>query len=116
MKKSVPVILVVVVLLAGGFFTWRSFDSGSSGENISGFPIVCRHCGHFFTIDEENVYTYPKDPGGAGFKCEKCGKFGGTTGVKCTSCGGWFITDRTGGAGTQCPKCAPPGAAERSGT
>lgn len=104
--------LVLLVVVAAGW-AWHSFSSSASGAP-DGYPLVCPHCDHFFTLSEDELYTHPKSPTGAGFKCEKCGKFGAKIAAKCDKCGRWAVTQQSPDGTTFCPKCPQPAKAKSS--
>jgi hypothetical protein len=109
MKKALACTALAIVILAAGGWIWHALSTSENSRGIDGYPVVCRHCGHFFAIEPEQAYTYPKGPHGEGFKCEKCGKFGAQVAVRCEKCKGWYVAER----GAQCPRCTKDKPAEK---
>jgi hypothetical protein len=113
MRQKLPYAVLVLLVLAAGGWTWYSLKSSASGAP-SGYPLVCPHCDHFFTLSEDELHTHAKSPTGEGFQCPKCGKFGAKIAAKCDKCGRWAIMQQGPGGKTFCPKCTPPKGAKGS--
>ncbi len=110
MKKGLSyAVLAVTVLATGGLACRRADSSASSDANT--YHLVCKHCNHVWVIERDQARTYPADPEGAGFKCEKCGKFGARIGTQCKQCKNWYIAESRG---MPCPICAKDNAARNA--
>jgi hypothetical protein len=114
MKQKLPFVILTIIALAGGAWALRSIGSSGIG-GISGYPIVCPHCEHFFTLDEDGLYNHPKGSKGEGFQCTKCEKFGAKIAVQCDTCKRWVIPVTAPDGTTYCPKCPRPADAENKG-
>lgn len=107
MKKKVVCAALVLISIAAVGYAWHSLGS-SGGSDLGGYPLVCSRCSHFFTLDEDELYTHPKSPTGEGFKCPQCGRFGARTAAKCDKCGQWVIMQKGPDGAAFCPKCPRP--------
>jgi hypothetical protein len=107
MKQKAAYVVLVVISLAAVAFAWRSLRS-SSADEPDGYPLVCSKCDHFFTLDEDGLYTHPKSPTGEGFKCPKCSRFGARIAAKCDKCGQWALMEKGPSGTSSCPKCPKP--------
>ena len=106
MNKKLGYAGLVLVFLAVGAYAWHALRS-SAEDAPDGYPLVCAHCDHFFTLDEDGLYTHPKSPQGEGFKCPKCSRFGARIAAKCDECKQWRIMQEGPGGTASCPKCHP---------
>lgn len=102
-KKAIYAVLVLTSLAAGAS-GWYFLRSSAGGGGV-GYPFLCPHCDHFFSLDEDQVYTHPKSPTGEGFQCPKCGRFGARIAARCDQCGQWVIMQQGPGGASYCPKC-----------
>ncbi len=107
MRKKAGYSALVLISLATAFFAWR-FLRSSSEDAPQGYPLVCAQCDHFFTLDEDGLYTHPKSPTGEGFQCPKCGRLAARIAARCDKCGQWAIMQEGPGGTTSCPKCPKP--------
>ncbi len=104
--RTVVYVILAAAVLAGGGLSWRYMGSSAaprSNTGIDGFPLVCVHCDHFFVVARDQIDSSPADPNGAGFKCEKCGKFGARVATQCRQCKQWFVAQARG---APCPHCS----------
>lgn len=96
------ILLVVAILAVSALSCGDKSSSTSPPAAADAFPMLCGHCGHYFTVPRDDLRTYPADPDGAGLKCPKCGKFGGKSATKCPKCNNWYIAVSRG---SPCPNC-----------
>jgi phage FluMu protein Com len=95
------------ILIAGaGIYTWMQV-AAVTPDQANRFHLKCTlaDCGWAFTIPREQVRTWPRDPGGKGFRCEKCGKFSAQIASRCEQCGEWYAITEGVGRDGGCPKC-----------
>lgn len=96
-----------VLILGLGLYTYMKVSAAASAQ-ADGFHLKCTaaECGWYFTIPREQVRTYPRDPNGQGFRCEKCGKYSAQIASRCEQCGEWYAVTQGAGREGGCPKCA----------
>ena len=113
MKIGLSYAALAMALLTAVGLACNKSSSPASTADTSTYHLVCAECNHVWVIDREAARTYPADPNGAGFKCEKCGKFAAKVGTQCKKCNNWYIA---AARGLPCPNCSkgktnspPPG-------
>ena len=96
-----------IFIAAAGLYTYMKVSAAVPAQ-ADGFHLKCTspECGWHFTIPREQVRTYPRDPNGQGFCCEKCGKFSAQIASRCEQCGEWYAVTQSVGREGGCPKCA----------
>jgi len=106
MKRSLSYAAMAMAVLAACGSACRDTASSPSAD-ASTYHLVCGNCNHVWVIKHDEARTYPADPNGAGFKCEKCGKFAAKVGTECKKCKNWYIA---AARGMSCPHCQKAGA------
>ncbi|MGQ9651126.1 MAG: hypothetical protein ACUVXJ_13535 [Phycisphaerae bacterium] len=113
MKRILTYTGLGVLIVTAGLYTWIKVSAVTPAK-ADGFHLKCTapECGWCFTIPRDQVRTYPRDPNGQGFRCEKCGKFSAQIASRCEQCGEWYAVSQGTGREGGCPKCAGPQAAK----